>query len=108
MSCCGLADDPISKEDISARGVPQMWSAGIPLSFEGAKEPWLKSPRAQNLIIIVKGGENGIGVVCLVRSVSVCITEIPEPLAVRRKYPCEAIFTGQPKVEGLITNGSKI
>jgi len=60
----------------------------------------------KDLTIIVKGGgEMGSGVVHrLVRSgFRVCITEIPEPLAVRREVSfCEAVFTGQQKVEGLI------
>jgi xanthine dehydrogenase accessory factor len=60
----------------------------------------------RDLIIIVKGGgEMGSGVVHrLVRSgFKVCITEIPEPLAVRREVSfCEAVFTGRQKVEGLI------
>jgi xanthine dehydrogenase accessory factor len=60
----------------------------------------------RDLIIIVKGGgEMGSGVVHrLVRSgFKVCITEIAEPLAVRREVSfCEAVFMGQQKVEGLI------
>ena len=60
----------------------------------------------RDLVIIVKGGgEMGSGVVHrLVRSgFKVCITEIPEPLAVRREVSfCEAVFSGQQKVEGLI------
>jgi len=60
----------------------------------------------RDLITIVKGGgEMGSGVVHrLVRSgFKVCITEIPEPLAVRREVSfCEAVFSGQQKVEGLI------
>jgi xanthine dehydrogenase accessory factor len=57
-------------------------------------------------IVVVKGGgEMGSGVVHrLVRSgFKVCITEIPEPLAVRREVSfCEAVFSGQQEVEGLI------
>jgi len=60
----------------------------------------------RDLIMIVKGGgEMGSGVVHrLARSgFRVCITEIPEPLAVRREVSfCEAIFAGQQRVEGLI------
>jgi xanthine dehydrogenase accessory factor len=60
----------------------------------------------KDLTVIVKGGgEMGSGVVHrLIQSgFRVCITEISEPLAVRREVSfCEAVFTGQQKVEGLI------
>jgi len=59
----------------------------------------------KDLIILIKGGgEMASGVVQrLVRSgFRVCITEIPEPLAVRRGVSfCEAVFTGRAEVEGL-------
>lgn len=57
------------------------------------------------LILIKGGGEMGSGVAHrLVRSgFRVCITEIPEPLAVRREVSfCEAVFEGQKEVEGLL------
>jgi xanthine dehydrogenase accessory factor len=61
--------------------------------------------RLKDLIILVKGGgEMASGVVQrLVRSgFRVCVTEIPEPLAVRRRVSfCEAVFAGQTEVEGL-------
>ena len=60
----------------------------------------------KDLIILIKGGgEMASGVVLrLVRSgFRVCITEIPEPLAVRRAVSfCEAVFAGRTKVEGLV------
>ncbi len=60
----------------------------------------------QDLIILVKGGgEMASGVVQrLVRSgLRVCITELPEPIAVRRRVAfCEAVFTGKTEVEGMI------
>jgi xanthine dehydrogenase accessory factor len=60
----------------------------------------------KDLIILIKGGgEMASGVVQrLVRSgFRVCVTEIPEPLAVRRRVSfCEAVFAGQTEVEGLI------
>jgi xanthine dehydrogenase accessory factor len=62
--------------------------------------------RLKDLIILIKGGgEMASGVVQrLVRSgFRVCITEIPEPLAVRRRVSfCEAVFAGQTVVEGLV------
>jgi xanthine dehydrogenase accessory factor len=62
--------------------------------------------RLKDLIILVKGGgEMASGVVQrLVRSgFRVCITEIPEPLAVRRGVSfCEAVFAGRTEVEGLV------
>jgi len=62
--------------------------------------------RLKDLIILVKGGgEMASGVVQrLVRSgFRVCITEIPEPLAVRRGVSfCEAVFEGRKEVEGLV------
>lgn len=66
----------------------------------------VKGKRLKDLIILVKGGgEMASGVVQrLARSgFRVCITEIPEPLAVRRGVAfCEAVFTGTAEVEGLI------
>jgi xanthine dehydrogenase accessory factor len=62
--------------------------------------------RLKDLIILIKGGgEMASGVVQrLVRSgFRVCITEIPEPLAVRRGVSfCEAVFAGRTEVEGLV------
>jgi xanthine dehydrogenase accessory factor len=61
--------------------------------------------RLKELIVLIKGGgEMASGVAQrLVRSgFRVCITELPEPLAVRRGVSfCEAVFTGQTEVEGL-------
>lgn len=60
----------------------------------------------KELIVVVKGGgEMASGVAQrLVRSgFRVCITELPEPLAVRRKVSfCEAVFEGRTEVEGLV------
>ncbi|MEI7671262.1 MAG: selenium-dependent molybdenum cofactor biosynthesis protein YqeB, partial [Deltaproteobacteria bacterium] len=60
----------------------------------------------KDLIILIKGGgEMASGVALrLVRSgFRVCITEIPEPLAVRRGVSfCEAIFAGKKEIEGLV------
>ncbi|MDP2838806.1 MAG: selenium-dependent molybdenum cofactor biosynthesis protein YqeB [Syntrophales bacterium] len=62
--------------------------------------------RLKDLIILIKGGgEMASGVVQrLVRSsFRVCITEIPEPLAVRRGVSfCEAVFEGRKEIEGLV------
>jgi xanthine dehydrogenase accessory factor len=62
--------------------------------------------RLKDLIILIKGGgEMASGVAQrLVRSgFRVCITEIPEPLAVRRRVSfCEAVFAGRSEVEGLV------
>ena len=62
--------------------------------------------RLKDLIVLIKGGgEMASGVVQrLVRSgFRVCITEIPEPLAVRREVSfCEAVFEGRKEVEGLV------
>ncbi len=62
--------------------------------------------RLKDLIVLIKGGgEMATGVVQrLVRSgFRVCITEIPEPLAVRREVSfCEAVFEGRKEVEGLV------
>ena len=62
--------------------------------------------RLKDLIILIKGGgEMASGVAQrLVRSgFRVCMTEIPKPLAVRRGVSfCEAVFTGQTTVEGLV------
>jgi xanthine dehydrogenase accessory factor len=60
----------------------------------------------KDLIILIKGGgEMASGVAQrLVRSgFRVCITELPEPLAVRRGVSfCEAVFAGRTEVEGLV------
>ncbi len=62
--------------------------------------------RLKDRIILIKGGgEMASGVVLrLVRSgFRVCITEIPEPLAVRRGVSfCEAVFAGRKEIEGLV------
>jgi xanthine dehydrogenase accessory factor len=61
----------------------------------------LKEP----IILVRGGGEMATGVVHrLVRSgFRVCITEIPEPLAVRREVSfCEAVLEGFKEVEGLV------
>jgi xanthine dehydrogenase accessory factor len=62
--------------------------------------------RLRDLIILIKGaGEMASGVAQrLVRSgFRVCMTEIPEPLAVRRAVSfCEAVFVGRTEVEGLV------
>lgn len=62
--------------------------------------------RLKDLIILIKGGgEMASGVVLrLVRSgLRVCVTEIPQPLAVRRGVSfCEAVFEGRTEVEGLV------
>ncbi|MHB8910694.1 MAG: selenium-dependent molybdenum cofactor biosynthesis protein YqeB [Syntrophales bacterium] len=61
--------------------------------------------KLKDLIILIKGGgEMASGVAQrLVRSgFRVCLTEIAEPLAVRRAVSfCEAVFTGRTEVEGL-------
>jgi len=60
----------------------------------------------KDLVILVKGGgEMATGVAYrLARSgFRVCVTEIPEPLAVRREVAfCEAVFEGQKEVEGMV------
>ena len=62
--------------------------------------------RLKDLIILIKGGgEMASGVALrLVRSgFRVCVTELPEPLAVRRGVSfCEAVFAGRSEVEGLV------
>jgi xanthine dehydrogenase accessory factor len=62
--------------------------------------------RLEGLIILIRGGgEMASGVAQrLVRSgFRVCITEIPEPLAVRRSVSfCEAVYAGQSAVEGIV------
>lgn len=62
--------------------------------------------RLKELIVLIKGGgEMASGVAQrLVRSgFRVCITELPEPLAVRRGVSfCEAVFAEQAEVEGLV------
>jgi len=59
-----------------------------------------------DLIVLVKGaGEMATGVAHrLARSgFRLCLTEIPEPLAVRREVSfCEAVFEGQKEVEGIL------
>lgn len=61
--------------------------------------------KINNLTILIKGGgEMASGVAQrLVRSgFKVCITELPEPLAVRRGVAlCEAVYAGRTVVEGL-------
>jgi xanthine dehydrogenase accessory factor len=61
----------------------------------------------KDLIILVKGGgEMASGVAQrLVRAgFRVCITELPEPLAVRRRVSlCEAVFSGRTVVERLVS-----
>jgi xanthine dehydrogenase accessory factor len=60
----------------------------------------------KDLIILVRGGgEMATGVVHrLARSgFRICITEIPQPMAVRREVAfCEAVFDGKKEVEGLV------
>ena len=62
--------------------------------------------RLKDMIILVKGGgEMATGVAHrLTRSgFRVCLTEIPQPLAVRRAVCfCEAVFAGRVKVEGIL------
>jgi len=66
----------------------------------------LTEKRLKDRIILIKGGgEMASGVVLrLVHSgFRVCITEIPEPLAVRRGVSfCEAVFAGRKEIEGLV------
>ena len=61
----------------------------------------------KDLVILIKGGgEMASGTAQrLVRSgFRVCMTEIPEPLAVRRAVSfCEAVFAGRTEVEGLVS-----
>ncbi len=63
--------------------------------------------KLRDLVVLVKGaGEMATGVAHrLARSgFRVCLTEIQEPLAVRREVAfCEAIFEGQKEVEGLLS-----
>src|SRR5512139_3692529 len=65
-----------------------------------------KAAKLKALIVLVKGGgEMATGVAHrLARSgFRVCLTEIPEPQAVRREVAfCEAVFEGQKEVEGLV------
>jgi xanthine dehydrogenase accessory factor len=62
--------------------------------------------KLKDLVVLVKGaGEMATGVAHrLARSgFRVCLTEIQEPLAVRREVAfCEAVFEGQKEVEGLL------
>ena len=66
----------------------------------------MKEKRLKDLIILIKGGgEMASGVVQrLVHSgFRVCVTEIPQPLAVRRGVSfCEAVFEGRKEIEGLV------
>ena len=65
-----------------------------------------KSQQLKDRIVVIKGaGEMATGVAHrLTRSgFRVCLTEIAQPLAVRRAVSfCEAVFEGQVKVEGLL------
>jgi xanthine dehydrogenase accessory factor len=60
----------------------------------------------KDLIVLIKGGgEMGSGVVHRLARAGfrVCISEIPEPMAVRRAVSfCEAVFDEEKEVEGLI------
>jgi xanthine dehydrogenase accessory factor len=62
--------------------------------------------RLKDLIILIKGGgemASGVALRLVGSGFRVCITEIPEPLAVRRGVCfCEAVYEGQKEVEGLI------
>jgi xanthine dehydrogenase accessory factor len=62
--------------------------------------------RLNDLIILIKGGgemASGVALRLVGSGFRVCITEIPEPLAVRRGVCfCEAVYEGQKEVEGLI------
>jgi xanthine dehydrogenase accessory factor len=65
-----------------------------------------KIERLKDLIILVKGGgEMATGVAYRLTRCGfrVCLTEISQPLAVRRAVSfCEAVFEGQKEVEGLL------
>jgi len=62
--------------------------------------------RLKDLMVLIKGGgEMATGVAhCLARAgFRVCVTEVPEPQAVRREVAfSEAVFDGQKEVEGLV------
>jgi xanthine dehydrogenase accessory factor len=66
----------------------------------------MEEKRLKNLIVLIKGGgEMASGVVqrLVCSGFRVCITEIPEPLAVRREVSfCEAVYKGKKEVEGLV------
>ncbi|HSR11945.1 MAG TPA: selenium-dependent molybdenum cofactor biosynthesis protein YqeB [Thermodesulfobacteriota bacterium] len=60
----------------------------------------------KNLLIIIKGaGEMGTGVAHRLATCGfrVCLTEVPQPLAVRREVCfCEAVYEGEKRVEGVL------
>ena len=62
--------------------------------------------RLKDLIILIKGGgemASGVAQRLVHSGFRVCITELPEPLAVRRGVSfCEAVFAGRAEVEGLV------
>jgi xanthine dehydrogenase accessory factor len=64
-----------------------------------------KIERPSKLVILIKGGgemATGVAHRLFHSGFLVCLTEIPEPLAVRREVSfCEAIYEGQKTVEGL-------
>ena len=66
----------------------------------------MEEKRLKDLIVLIKGGgEMASGVVqrLVCSGFRVYITEIPEPLAVRREVSfCEAVFKGRKEVEGLV------
>ncbi len=77
--------------------------------------PGRKKNFSEMKVLVKGGGEMATGVVHrLARSgFRVCITEISEPLAVRREVAfCEAVFEGRKEVEGLVArraaNGNEI
>jgi xanthine dehydrogenase accessory factor len=64
-----------------------------------------KIERPSKLVILIKGGgemATGVAHRLFHSGFLVCLTEIPEPLAVRREVSfCEAVFEGQKMVEGV-------
>jgi xanthine dehydrogenase accessory factor len=61
----------------------------------------------ERIVLIKGGGEMASGVAQrLIRSgFRVCITELPEPLAVRRGVSfCEVVFAGRTEIEGLVAS----
>jgi xanthine dehydrogenase accessory factor len=64
-----------------------------------------KIERASQLVVLIKGGgemATGVAHRLFHSGFLVCLTEIPEPLAVRREVSfCEAIYEGQKIVEGV-------
>lgn len=62
--------------------------------------------RLKDRIVLIKGGgEMASGIVqrLVCSGFRICITEIPEPLAVRRRVSfCEAVFEGRTDVEGMV------